>query len=116
MPCPICNHAQFFEETYLLDLLDYFSDGEMQGAYEKSFGLCLVHVDRAIELFPDHENLPLLLEEQRKRIESLRGELAEYLRKLDYRFSHEPKGAEVTAWRRAVEMMVGQPPPGGRKR
>jgi hypothetical protein len=115
-PCPICDHVQFFEELYLRELLDFFTDGDLLRAFEKSFGLCLPHVDRAIGLFPDHVNLRQLLEAQLKKIEGLRSELQEYLRKLDYRYADEPKGAEVTAWRRAVEMMVGQPPPGGRKR
>jgi hypothetical protein len=113
--CPVCDHVLFFEKVYLRELLDFFTDGELRGAFDCSSGLCLPHVDRTIEVFPEHEHLPWLLEIQVKKIENLRGELQEYLRKLDYRYAHEPKGAEATAWCRAVEMMVGLPP-GRRKR
>jgi hypothetical protein len=44
----------------------------------------------------------------RKKCAGLLKELAEFIRKHDYRFSHEGSGKQSNSWRRAVEMMVGR--------
>jgi len=39
---------------------------------------------------------------------NLHGELAEFIRKHDHRFGHEPFGAEKDAWLRTVAMFAGE--------
>jgi hypothetical protein len=43
------------------------------------------------------------------RLETLHAELGEFFRKADYRYRHEPRGAEQTAWLRAIAQLVGPP-------
>ena len=39
----------------------------------------------------------------------LHGQLAEFIRKHDHRFSQEPFGAEKDSWTRAVAALAGEP-------
>lgn len=43
----------------------------------------------------------------RDRLESIRLELLEFIRKNDYRFAAEPKGAECDSWLRAIRALGG---------
>lgn len=106
--CHVCQEVAFFEDLYLRVLLDSLVDEEFADAYERNVGLCLPHLDLALTRFADHKNLSLLLRDEVKRIESLRKELSEFVRKSDFQYRHEPKGAEVTAWRRAIELAAGK--------
>ena len=58
--------------------------------------------------FPGDPQLGRLLEAERDKLITLRGELQEVIRKLAYRYANEPKGAEQTSWRRAIEKFVGK--------
>ncbi len=107
--CPACERREaFFEQDFIETLLTSLSDPEFADGFRLSFGLCLPHLYRAIATGRDQPNLPLLLELQVKKLEALRGELAEYIRRLDYRFMAEPRGEEKTSWRRVVELFVGK--------
>jgi hypothetical protein len=44
---------------------------------------------------------------QREKLEGLRTELAEFIRKSDYRMIQEGFGTEGDAWLRAVGMVIG---------
>jgi len=50
-----------------------------------------------------------LLELQPLKREGLRGELGEFIRKLDYRLMAEPRGEEATSWRRVIALFAGKP-------
>jgi hypothetical protein len=66
--------------------------------------------------FFEETNLGILLdfiserdfERQMKKYESLQGEVSEFIRKHDYQYAHEPRGAESDSWKRALEMVVGK--------
>ncbi len=49
-------------------------------------------------------------QEQEERVLSLVAEIAEYFRKVDYRYAHEPKGEEQGAWLRGIAHAAGLPP------
>jgi hypothetical protein len=107
--CPACTRReQFFEQDLLHTLLSSLTDQEFADAFRLSFGVCLPHLCQAVTMGRDHPNLPLLIDIQLEKLGSLRSELMEYLRKLDYRFMAEPRGEEKTAWRRAIELFVGK--------
>ncbi len=57
----------------------------------------------------DPVGLRNLLECQRSCVQRVLEEVQELLRKHDYRFSDEPRGDEMTSWRRAAELCVGNP-------
>ncbi len=107
--CQICVRAAEAENPYLNELLRWFDEDEMRAAFDSSFGLCLPHLDLLIARYPEHENLPILVEAEKDKCEMLLAELKGYLRKLDYRYSNEPRGNEQYSWRRVVELVAGKP-------
>ncbi len=116
-PCPACERLdQFFEPDLTDALLSCLADPEFADGFRVSFGLCLPHLYNAMVTGRDHPNLPLLMELQLQKLKGLRGELGEYIRKLDYRFMAEPRGEEKTSWRRVIELFVGKPEVFGRER
>ena len=107
-PCSVCESIQKLENTYLTDLLDFFDDPKLKPRFANSFGLCLPHLQMAIDQFPNHSNLPRLLEVECKKFAVLKQELIEFHRKRDYRFANEPPGPERNSWRRALELFAGK--------
>jgi hypothetical protein len=47
------------------------------------------------------------VEKQLEKYSSLSEELGEFIRKMYYRFSKEPRGSEVDSWRRVLEQFAG---------
>jgi len=108
--CPACGRIEkFFEQDFIETLLTSLSDPEFADSFQLSFGLCLPHIYQAAGMGRDHPNLPILIDVQLQKLGTLRGELKEYIRKLDYRFMAEPRGEEKSAWRRVIELFVGKP-------
>jgi hypothetical protein len=107
--CAVCEPMDRFFERNLIDtLVAHMTDREFADGFRLSFGLCLPHLYQAVATGRDHPNLPLLLDIHLEKLGTLRGELNEYIRKLDYRFIAEPRGEEKTAWRRVIELFVGK--------
>jgi len=108
--CPACARLDlFFEQHFVATLVAHLGEEAFREGFRLSFGLCLPHLYQAIASHRDHPNLPVLLDLELQKLSSLRGELNEYLRKLDYRCLAEPRGDEQTAWRRVIELFAGKP-------
>jgi anaerobic glycerol-3-phosphate dehydrogenase len=93
---------------YLKPLQDLHTDGELAATFMAGSGFCLPHL-RQVTARLRGEALERLLQYQQERWEELRAELAEIVRKNDYRFQGEGFGAERDAWLRAVRAVVGEP-------
>jgi hypothetical protein len=99
------------EQRYLGALLDRFDEPAFQEALRAAAGVCLVHLRQAAELAARRRrgDAPRrLARAQLERLQRLLGELAEVVRKHDYRSSGEPWGTEREAPRRAIEQVAGQ--------
>jgi hypothetical protein len=53
-----------------------------------------------------HAHLQAVLTVQQAHLQTLQDELQAFIRKLDYRFAHQPYGREADAWRRMVTSLV----------
>jgi hypothetical protein len=109
--CPICRIRLEAEERYVAILLEQLRSEEMRALLVQSTGLCLIHFNQArkrVEVV-DPVGLRRLLECQRRCIQRILLEVEEMLRKDDYRFSDEPRGNEMTSWRRAAKLCAGNP-------
>ena len=106
--CAVCIIAEERERDYADVLLPHLDDAEMLAAFRQSSGLCLPHLRIALgrALPAQAERLKA---EQLVIWQRLIGELDEFIRKLDYRFSHEPMGLEGDAWIRALALVAGAP-------
>jgi len=77
-------------------------------AYVAGPGLCVRHFDLVVsKAAPDLQGFLADLVVQ--QLVPLHAELAEFFRKAEYRYRQEPRGAEQTAWCRAIARLVGGP-------
>ena len=110
--CPACGAAEQYEQASLTALRDLLhsvtGDSDLRNQFEEAGGLCLSHFVAAASLVEDGESLRILTEAQARAWDALSRDLKEYLRKHDYRFSHEPKTPdEEQSWIRAVATISG---------
>jgi len=107
--CPACEAAVEAERRYLGTLLDHIEVGELRNEYAASRGLCLPHVRAALaQALPEAKRF--LMASESDKLARLSAELAEIIRKNDYRFREEPWGPEKDAWIRATGKLAGEPP------
>jgi Family of unknown function (DUF6062) len=107
--CPACEVMLEHERHALETILNFLHDTEFARRFEDSTALCVIHTMRAVERHSSHRYLRELIAVQRGKYAHLAGELEEFCRKHDYRFSHESWGAESDSWLRAIEFLVGKP-------
>ena len=104
--CMVCQQRDKSQHLVLSALLEDFSE-EMKTALQGSEGLCFPHLKKAFEASTDPAVSEFFLALHRQQLESLRAELAEFIRKNDYRFQDEGFGAEGDAWLRAIRKVSG---------
>lgn len=108
-PCPACQQQISTEKLILTELVGSLKDEKIAGALADSQGLCLPHLRQAIEHVQEESEFNTLLSISRKKLEALRVELGEFIRKSDYRFRQEGLGSERDSGRRAIRITVGEP-------
>jgi hypothetical protein len=109
--CPACLHAREMEDVYLGTLLAHLSGAEgLQADLEASDGLCLPHFRRTLALVREETVFLALVSVQASIWRRLIGQLGEFIRKQDHRFSDELWGEEANSWRRAVTTLAGNRP------
>jgi hypothetical protein len=89
-------------------------EGDFLGEYRQSHGLCLPHLKQLLPRL-DQKRQATVLDHQRRRMESLKNELSEFIRKSDYRFHDEPIGGEGDSYKRAADMVKGKHRPENKK-
>lgn len=98
--CPACAVAER-ARRHALHALARFRGADLDAAFagDACGFLCLEHL-RALPAGPVRERFAA-------RLRDLRAELEEAIRKADYRFAHEPAGAEGDGWLRAIRVFGG---------
>jgi hypothetical protein len=102
--CPACENRDEMNGRVLSELSKYITEAPILAAFKASQGLCFGHLRQALEHIRNSEKQSALLTIQCDIMQELRGELAEFIRKNDYRFGGEGFGSEKDAWKRAVKM------------
>ena len=105
--CPVCEHRDEMTRNTLSVLVKELPGPEMADALQASEGLCLSHFRLTLEQVKDAAAIEKLLAIHREKLESLKDELAEFIRKNDYQAVTEGFGSEGDAWLRAIRMIVG---------
>lgn len=106
--CPACRQRDEAERRNVETLVQYLDDAELNPAFRASDGLCLPHFRQALQQVPDQARFETLVEIQAAVWAKLRDELAEFIRKQDYRFRSEGMGLEKTSWIRALFLISGR--------
>jgi Family of unknown function (DUF6062) len=107
--CPACQVILQHERHALETILHCLHEEDFAPRFERSAPLCILHTTRVVETQGRHPALRKFIELQRHKYALLVGELAEFCRKHDYRFTHETWGAESDSWLRAIELLAGKP-------
>lgn len=102
--CPACENRDEMTGRVLMELSKHISEPPILAAFKDSQGLCLGHLRQALEHIRQPEKRNALLTIQCDIMQVLRGELAEFIRKNDYRYAGEGFGPERDSWKRAVRM------------
>lgn len=116
-PCVGCVHQRETERAYARALVKYLGDEraapELAAAFAGSDGLCWRHLRMALACVRRPGTFETLVNVQQAAWERLRAELAEFIRKNDYRFRDEAMGPEGDSWMRAIRRVAGEPGFGG---
>ncbi|MBN2387765.1 MAG: hypothetical protein JXB85_12170 [Anaerolineales bacterium] len=106
--CPACETRRTVEERSIKVLGEALQKDDYLDDYRKSDGLCLPHLRLMIEETGNQKVLAAVINHQRQRLEGLKEELSEFIRKNDYRFQDEGMGAERDSYQRAAEQVTGK--------
>jgi hypothetical protein len=108
-PCPACLRRAELESMFLTVLLQGLEDPPFGAAYQRSSLLCLPHLRQALCLAEKDITFAVLRDAACERSAMLESQLAEVIRKHDYRFHDEPVGVEHDAVARSVRYIAGAP-------
>jgi len=106
-PCPACQYCAEMTQSTISELVKDLEKPEMTEALQASDGLCVPHLRLTLEHVKNVSAYEKLLAIHREKLESLKAELTEFIRKNDYQFMAEGFGKEGNAWLRAVGLIVG---------
>ncbi|MCZ7567406.1 MAG: DUF6062 family protein [Ardenticatenaceae bacterium] len=106
--CPACRRRDEAADRAIEVFGEHHDDPDLRAALDASSGLCLPHIRQAVETLPGPALQPLLTRQQ-EAWRALRAQLAELIRKNDYRFRDEGFGEEGDSWIRAVHATAGEP-------
>ena len=109
-PCPACQQREGYTHLAISTLMESLQEGEFSDALAGSEGLCLPHLRLVLDQVKTSQDFNTLLNIHCPKLQGLRDELAELIRKNDYRYQEEAFGSERDAWRRAVRQTVGGRP------
>ena len=104
--CPACQYRHEMTQITISELLKELETPERTDALHASDGLCVPHLRLALEHVKNVSACEKLLAIHRAKLESLKAELTEFIRKNDYQFMAEGFGREGDAWLRAVGLIV----------
>jgi hypothetical protein len=107
-PCPACEQEESTRRTAVSVLAASLKAPAFAEAFKASGSLCLPHLCQVLEEVRDPLSLEILVTASRDKLATLQAELAEIIRKNDYRYRDEAFGPEGDAWKRAVAVMVGE--------
>jgi hypothetical protein len=101
--CPACRRRW----VYMASALATVEKADPSRLGEARF--CIPHLPLVLERLSPEAAVTVLTAE-RDLLWSLHAELGEFFRKSDYRFQHEPRGSEQSAWLRAAAVLMGSSP------
>jgi hypothetical protein len=105
--CPACRIEAETLERIVDSMATALKQADFVSDFQKSAGLCIPHLKRLLPRL-DAKKQAVVLEHQCARMDSLQKELAEFIRKSDYRFRDEVIGGEGDSYKRAADMIKGK--------
>jgi hypothetical protein len=112
--CPACRIEEETVERIIDSMAAALRGVDFVNEYQQSDGLCLPHLKRLLPRL-DPKRQGITLSHQRAQMEKLKAELAEFIRKSDYRFRDEVIGGEGDSYKRAADLVKGKHRPENKK-
>jgi hypothetical protein len=109
--CPACRIEQGTLERAIETLSKILGEAVIAAEYRLSSGVCLPHMRLLLPKL-ERAGRDLVVELRIAQLEALGAELAEFIRKNDYRFKDESMGIEGDSYLRTAAMLVGRHAPG----
>jgi len=106
--CPACRIQLQSRERHVSIFVKGLVYEEMVSALKESPGLCVPHFLAAVKAAANTPCRQPLIAIERQKFEELLGDLEEFCRKHDYRYSDEPFGKQGDSWLRALRMLAGE--------
>lgn len=106
--CPACDEEDAAAERSLVVLLQHLA-GDLDQPLQAAGGLCLPHLDQALTHCPNAETQTALVRVHEAVWSQTSADLAEFIRKHDHRFRHEPlTDAEAAAIEKVMAALSGE--------
>ncbi len=105
--CPACKIEGETLERIIDSMAAALHQRDFIEDFRNSGGLCVPHLQRLLPAL-DAKRQAIILDVESLRLESLKGELAEFIRKSDFRFRDEVIGSEGDSYKRAADMIKGK--------
>jgi hypothetical protein len=105
--CPACRIEEETLERVIDSLAAALRDPDFLVEFNQSDGLCIPHMARLLGRI-DGKKRSSVLDHQLAKLELLRSELEEFIRKSDYRFRDEVIGKEGDSYKRAADLTKGK--------
>jgi hypothetical protein len=102
--CPVCAEVARYNRAVCAGIVAWAADETFQHALAHSHGICAPH----LRTIAGGVVLPAAFyDAQRTAWQRVHADVAEYIRKRDDRYRHEPDAHEADAWRRAWKVIAG---------
>ncbi|MBN2677329.1 MAG: hypothetical protein JXR32_04600 [Anaerolineaceae bacterium] len=106
--CPVCQNQEKMLAIIISSIIEKGSLQKMLDAIGNSEGLCFPHLARVFQEVKDPTICKKLIAIHLDKLNVVHKDLAEIIRKSDYRFVDEGMGKEAGAWKRALEITTGR--------
>ncbi|HEX2500835.1 MAG TPA: DUF6062 family protein [Methylomirabilota bacterium] len=106
--CPVCVELVLSEARHLDALLTGLEDGELGAAYAASDGLCLPHLELAVERAGARPQAARLVALTREKLRALAADLRGFVDKHDHRARPSFTEREAGAWQQALALVAGR--------
>jgi len=109
LECPACTYQAHFARIYIELFAEYLHDKELKRALHGSDGLCLIHLAQLTAGIHENGTKNELLSVQERRLDTMRKNLSEFVRKQDIQYRNEITSPEEDAsCERAIDFLVGK--------
>jgi hypothetical protein len=102
----VCGYLEEKEGSYLKEFMNLLRESMGQEAYQKTDGLCRIHMKEALNLAGENEWREFLIHTQLSQLRRLKEELQDYISK--GRGASRRMGKEKDSWWVAIQKWVGR--------
>jgi len=109
LDCPLCADMKEIEADYIKELISLLAFHDNRDKYAGGWGLCLPHLIQTVRQLKDDSIVSFLLETTKERLESVKSNAGDFIRKKLPPLRWEQTKDEKNSGFRAIEKLIGRP-------